>query len=821
MIQHIWQGKIIDNKDLEERMAGLSDEISETLGETLSTADVLDACEMLSQALRNNAYPELTEALRVDGVPNPQEVLLNLANFLTRPALEKKLLAELGTSDPFLIHRVSYDEAHYETWSPMGVLVHITAGNSPVVAPMAAVEGLLSGNINIIKVASNMGAFSAQFLRILGRYANIGKFIYMLRISSQQTCIMQEVIDMADCVSAWGGEEAIKAIREMTPQGIPVVAWGHKISFAYITPDCINPQTVDDLVHSICRNEQQSCSSPQCALIDTDDPAEVRRFGKLLAEGLERVRATYPLQAPDMAQAAEITAVTQLYRTELCFEKGEVIEAEDYLYRILISDAPKFMPSPLYRTIWLSPLPHQKLVGTLRSMRQYLQTAGLACEMKDVNTLTQLLYRAGLTRVAPIRSMSASYTGEPHDGIFALPRFVKRVSFRTDLPMHGINTFMELDSYNRPSFVGEPIQHKIDYPPIPEAGTRILMKSGGTTGEPVYCSYTQNDYMHYIVKCGAPALLAAGLDPKVDITADLLKGGNLYGGMNCFISIFDELKAPHLSIGGLDDYKLVAKYIIKGKANALLGAPSYIIRLLKENEALFKSYGRLNKIFYGGESISKGQVEYLKETFGITAIHSMLYGSNETGTMGYSCEYCENGVFHLNTEIQQLEILKMDEDEPVAGEETGRLIFTGFKRENGKTKRYEIGDMGHWIDGDCPCGRKQPLFRLSGRYGDVIRIGGTFFNYRKIVMILSESMNYSGRLQLIIEKDAYQDIMTFCMENVTLTEEELVGHLLNSGYDSFHKTLPAKLVRVRLKIIKPEEFLMNETSMKLREIIYQ
>ena len=321
MIQHIWQGNFIEDRDIEKKIAGLSDEIAETLNETLNTSDLLDACDLLSQSLRKNEYPELGQALLADGVSNPQEVLINLADFLMRPALEKKLIAELGTTDPFLIHRVDYREEHYETWSPMGVLVHITAGNSPVVAPMAAVEGLLSGNINIIKVASNVGAFPAQFLHLLGKHANIGKFIYMLRISSKQSDIMQQIINMADCVSAWGGEEAIKAIRAMTPQGIPVVTWGHKISFAYITAGSINGETIDGLVHSICRNEQQSCSSPQCVLIDTDNPEEVHRFGRMLAEGLERAREKYPPQAPDMSQAAEITAVTQLYRTELCFKR--------------------------------------------------------------------------------------------------------------------------------------------------------------------------------------------------------------------------------------------------------------------------------------------------------------------------------------------------------------------------------------------------------------------------------------------------------------------------------------------------------------------
>jgi phenylacetate-coenzyme A ligase PaaK-like adenylate-forming protein len=290
--------------------------------------------------------------------------------------------------------------------------------------------------------------------------------------------------------------------------------------------------------------------------------------------------------------------------------------------------------------------------------------------------------------------------------------------------------------------------------------------------------------------------------------------------MNCFISILDELKAPHLNISGLDDYHLTAKYIIQGKANVLIGAPSYIVRLLKENEVLFKSYGRIKKVFYAGEPMSKGQLEYLQREFNINIIRSMIYGANETGTMGYACEFCEPGVFHLPTESQYLEILEMDSDNPVISEETGRLIFTGYKRENGRTERYEIGDLGQWVKGTCKCGRKQPRFKLMGRYGDVIRLGGTFFNYQRINRILSDALNYSGRLQILIDANT-NDSMTFCMENIDLTENELIDILLKSDYDSFHKTIPTKLVNIKLRIIEPNEFIMNEVSLKLRPIIYK
>ncbi|WP_400207570.1 aldehyde dehydrogenase family protein [Candidatus Methanomassiliicoccus intestinalis] len=813
-MKHIWQGSLIDDEELLTRLHKLPEEINETLQETLKTEDVLEACDNLAQVLLEYKNEEMIAALVEDGCENPQEFAAGLADNINRKSLTIKLQAELGTTRPFEVRRINYTEQKFEAWSPMGVLVHITAGNSPVVAPMAAVEGLLTGNINIIKVASNIGSFAAWFFSELSKYANLAKFLYMLRVSSKRKEIISEIIANADCVSVWGGEDAVAAIREMTPKGIPIVTWGHRISFAYLTPKAME-SAVDGLVYSVCRNEQQSCSSPQCVLIDTDDPEDVNRFAALFDKALKA--CNIPQKTPDLAQSAEITTVTELHKADLYFNDGDFIEAEDHTYRLLICYTPKFMPSPLFRTVWISPMPHGEIIKRLRGMRQYLQTAGLACTLEELGTLTDLLYRAGVTRITPVGSMSASYTGEPHDGVFALPRFLKRVSLRTELSLPGILNFSELKEPVARQFSG-PIQGKKDYPPVPENGTRVLMKSGGTTGEPVYCSYTQNDYERYILEPSIESLLSCGFDPEHDVMVDLLKCGNLYGGMNCFISVFDKMNAPHLNVSGLDDFGLVADFMIKGKATAILGAPSYILRLFKENAEKFKEYGRLKKVFFAGEHMSDGQQAYLK-SLGIELIAPILYGANETGTMGIACGCCPTGVYHLCSDIQHLEILKMDEDKPVDKGETGRLVFTGYLRENGHTERYEIGDLGRWVEGECACGRKQPRFELLGRYGDIIRMGGTFFNYQRIAKILSEKLNYNGRLQLILERKDLNEKMIFCLENIDITSEKLKEVLLASGYDSFKKTVPTNLVEIEARILQPEEFIINEVSIKLRSII--
>lgn len=809
---HLWRGREVES--FGELMPGLDSEIDEALGERFDIRQLIESCDAVSRRIRGGDDAEYRRALEADGAEHPDEVLEALASSLSRDAIIEKLDRELGTDDPFEIQRIDDRTQRYEAWKPLGVLVHITAGNSPIVTPMATVEGLLTGNVNIVKASSRSGEFALAVLRDICSVGNIGHFVYLLRFPSKDRETMQAIIDRADCVSAWGGEEAVASIREMTPKNVPFVAWGHKISFAYLEPYAVDAGTMDLLAKSICRNEQQSCSSPQCVLVDTDDPAEVDRAARMLGEALDRAKSKYPRVAPDDAQAAEITAVTQVHRCDLFFHPGDVVQDPEGVWRILVCHDTRFVPSPMFRTVWMSPLPRGRLITGLRGMRQYLQTAGVACGLEDIEAVSSALYSAGVMRITPLDSMSASYVGEPHDGGYALPRFMRRVTMRLDIPMNGITSFTELREPVHREFRG-PVQTKKDYPPVPDRGTKILMKSGGTTGEPVYCSYTAKDLDNYVIRPTIRSLMAIGLTPETDVVADYLKAGNLYGGLNTFISIFDHMTIPHLNIGGLDDTTLAAKYTIKGRGTVMLGAPSYIIKLLRENEEMMREYGRIRKVIYGGEMMTESQRRYLTEVFGIEDIFSVVYGSNETGSMGYQCRFCPPGVFHQFTDIQTMEILKRDSDEPVEPGEVGRLIFTGFLRQNGRTERYEIGDLGREIPGRCPCGRTEPRFELLGRYGDVARVGGTFFNFHRIATILANDFGYRGLMQILLDTDGLGERMTICVDR-DLDGAAVVDALVRE-YDSFAKTVPTGLIDV--EVAKVDQFIMNTSSVKLRNIV--
>ena len=138
-MSHIWRGRKVDS--LEGLLENLDAEIEETLAEPLRISDVMDACASLSEKIRSGDAGSMRDALIRDGSNDPDPILNALADVVSRESLTRKLMSELGTEDPFEISRVDPKRQHYEGWSPVGVLLHITAGNSPIVAPVAAVEG--------------------------------------------------------------------------------------------------------------------------------------------------------------------------------------------------------------------------------------------------------------------------------------------------------------------------------------------------------------------------------------------------------------------------------------------------------------------------------------------------------------------------------------------------------------------------------------------------------------------------------------------------------------------------------------------------------
>jgi phenylacetate-coenzyme A ligase PaaK-like adenylate-forming protein len=688
---------------------------------------------------------------------------------------------------------------------------------------MSVLEGLLSGNVNVLKTGGSESLFPQLFLEGLVRNDESGvlaQYLIAARISSKRTDLLEKIFKLSDGIAAWGGESAIESIRKLAPPHVRIIEWGHRISCIYVTPDYSRSGSIlDAIAGEICFQEQQACSSPQCVYLETNEWSDVHKFAEDLADALARISPHVPRHPIDDSASAELTMVTLCHELEACYGDATVIKAEDGVWRVLADRRAALMASPLYRTIWVKPLPRERIMETLRPMRRYLQTIGLFCDLDDVHELSRLLVSSGATRVRKIGHMPESYPGEPHDGIYALPRYARRVSVQLPVSGRGISTFDELTLAPTPCFKeSTPITPKEAFAAKVE-GAQLFFKSGGSSGEPKLSTFTYQQYdddMWF----GAEGLYAAGLDPVSDRTMNLFFSGGLYGGFLSIFSALERLKAVQFPMAAHTDLEMVAKIIIDQKVNTLLGMPSYLMNLFEKNSEAFARYRGVRKIFYGGEHFTDAQRRHLKDCFGVELIRSGAYGSVDIGPMGFQCEFCEGGVHHLQQKLHYLEILHLEEDRPVQDENIGRLVFTPRDTGSNKPSRYAIGDVGHWVKGACSCGRLSPRFCLSGRTGDIFRIGSAFLNYQKFSQILSMAASYTGDMQICLTEEGRKEKLVLRLgKGSGLAADVARKHCLDGYHDLQEIVEGEKLLLFEVEQIPAESFERSSASGKLLRLL--
>ncbi|MGW0411983.1 acyl-CoA reductase [Streptomyces collinus] len=827
-VLHLWQGEFVDEAEAGRRLDALPELAGRVLSRPLPTDVVLGACAAVARDLTDPAstlYGRLAAHLPAGEAP---AVLGELAAALTREALERKLRRELGGLRPERLTRPDARETVYEAWAPVGLLVHIAPGNAAAVAPLSVVEGLLAGNLNVLKTSSSDPGLALDLLAALGAAdpsGLIAERVVGLRFPSSRRAWLEALCGHADTIAVWGGEDAVRAAGELAPSGCQVAAWGHRISFAYLTGRAASEVDVlDVLAEDVCRLEQQACSSPQVIYLDTEDTGELFAFAGRFAERLAKVSGARPAPLPGPAERAEITTVQQLALLEQHLGLTRVFAAEDGSWRVLADTRPALDASPLHRSVRVKPLPRHAVTATLRPMRRYLQTAAVAGDRADVAALSRAMFAAGVTRVTPVGSMLESYDGEPHDGVYALQRYSRRVSLRT--ADTDFTTVACPDDLTAPPVL----------PPAPDAPllgkegvqsalatldprhAHLYFRSGGSTGAPALSVFTCADYDNQM-RAAADGLLAAGFDPARDRAANLFYCGGMYGSFISFFSILERLNATQIPMAAGADHAVVADALITHDVDTLFGMPSYLWQLLHAEGDRLRAHGRIRKVFYGGEHFTAEQRRVLTDDFGVQVIRSAAYGSTDLGPLGYQCASSEGSVHHVLTDLHTLEILDPHEDRPVAPGEPGRLVFTSRARAGQRLERYEIGDLGRAVAGPCACGSHVPRLELLGRYGDVVRVGTYFVNYRRVAQAAQERLAYHGEVQMVVESGADRERLTVRLDEQYATDPEAARTALAHEVTELASAEEEGLLTLTVRTVPRAAFERTPTSGKLRTVI--
>jgi hypothetical protein len=305
-------------------------------------------------------------------------------------------------------------------------LFHIAAGNVDGLPAYSVIEGLLAGNVNILKLPAADHGFTIELLsELIKVQPELAQYIYVFDTSSNDIPAMKAMAKCADAIVVWGGDAAVSSVRSLAAPNTKIIEWGHKISFAYVTEQGIDETAMIGLAHHILSTRQLLCSSCQGIFVDTANMSDIYNFCERFFAVLKKVSEEYP--RPGIGMQAQLSLL--LYNAEL-----EALEQPQRIYRgencsLIASADKKLEVSFTNGNCWVKPLPRKYIISRLHRYKGYLQTAGLLCGPEERQALSELLLRAGITRVTGGSDMSRMLCGESHDGEYPLQRYTKIVEY--------------------------------------------------------------------------------------------------------------------------------------------------------------------------------------------------------------------------------------------------------------------------------------------------------------------------------------------------------------------------------------------------------
>lgn len=174
------KGKLFDSKEQDSILENLEAEINNTrMTKTLSIQKVITAIDRLGKVIADGVFDREISELNVDGI---EQYIDTIVMSLKRENIEYKIKTELGehyfeihtTNPPFGQKKLTVRPM------PLGTIFHIAAGNVDGLPAFSVAEGLLTGNVNILKLPQADNGLSIKIImKLIEIEPKLLDFIYV------------------------------------------------------------------------------------------------------------------------------------------------------------------------------------------------------------------------------------------------------------------------------------------------------------------------------------------------------------------------------------------------------------------------------------------------------------------------------------------------------------------------------------------------------------------------------------------------------------------------------------------------------------------
>lgn len=315
----------------------------------------------------------------------------------------------------------------------------------------------------------------------------------------------------------------------------------------------------------------------------------------------------------------------------------------------------------------------------------------------------------------------------------------------TDLPILNLTEFWQANSVDQNQVFTQPLDNGITF------------KSGGTTGNPKYSVFTNEEWSAF-TKTFGQGMFRSGLAAQHRI-GNLFYAGNLYAS---FLFIGRSLEhanvGMHYPIAGIHPQDILAVWQ-QFKLNCFAAIPTTFMSLLNSlNEQSLQNLS-LDTFLYGGEPLFQDQLALIKDYFPACQVRSIGIAGVDYGELGWAAKDSGLGIHHCFDESTFVEILN-DQHQPIEDMEVeGEIVLTNLQRRLMPIIRYPVGDKAVWIDPPHTPWRR---FKVLGRNDSGARIGPMTLYIDDISnLVLRHNQQFIDHpilgFQIIIQHEACKD----------------------------------------------------------------
>lgn len=177
-----------------------------------------------------------------------------------------------------------------------------------------------------------------------------------------------------------------------------------------------------------------------------------------------------------------------------------------------------------------------------------------------------------------------------------------------------------------------------------------------------------------------------------------------------------------------------------------------------------------------GEAMVPSIRARVREELGVEDIFEGL--GNPEGLTAHECSVHHG--HHLFVHNSYVEMLSLDGDKPVGPGERGRLVLTSLIDGGASSYiRFDTGDIGAFLPGDCPCGRTWPLVEVYGRLRDMVMVGGTKILHYDVRRAVEEIPELVG-VPFALLKGGEDSVLRLVVERPDAHDLQALGATLRS-----------------------------------------